>query len=300
MPPKKDQAPIYIDDPKMDWSMDDGLYSHFQDWKLECELILDGELAEIVEPQKVNTLIQWAGSFGLKNLKVWQKDKTNLTLTFIWNEFETYCKPHSNELQARYKLFKQLSQGTTPCDDWYTTVQNQLTMCNYKAETESVLQHDIFLFSLNDQTFISKIISEESPDVTAATIRQKLKKLEAGRATAKYIRGTNTIGKDPTVEGVNQVQKQGNPKGKGQKRKGWHKDSHHLCQTLNKGSHMDKDKDSTNQNLKHPLIQTYVNAVETQDTDQDLTVLHPSFSARNATNMDISPASASQNHRAQM
>ena len=152
-------------------------------------------------------------------------------------------------------------------------------MCDYKEETESVLQCDIFLFGLNDQTFISKIISEESPDVTAATIRQKLKKLEAGRATAKYIRGTSTIGKDPTVEGVNQVQKQGNPRGKGQ---------------------TDTDKDSTNQNLKHPLIQTYVNAVETQDTDQDSTVLHPSFSARNVTNMDISPASASPNHRAQM
>ena len=66
MPPKKDQAPIYIDGLKMDWSMDNGLYSRFQDWKLECELILDSELAEIAEPQKVNTLIQWAGSFGLK------------------------------------------------------------------------------------------------------------------------------------------------------------------------------------------------------------------------------------------
>ena len=241
---------------------------------------------------------------------MWQKDKTSLTLTFIWNEFETYCKLHSNELRVRYELFKQLNQGTTPCDDWYTTVQNQLTMCNYKAETESVLQRDIFLFSLNDQTFISKIISEESPDVTAATIRQKLMKLEAGRATAKYIKGTNTIGKDPTVEGVNQVQKQGNPKGKGQKRKGWHKDSNqhlqshpkksHLSQIPNKGSHMDKDKNSTNQNLKHPLIQTYVNAVETQDTDQDSTVLRPGSSARNVRNTDISPASASQNHRAQM
>ena len=86
-------------------------------------------------------------------------------------------------------------------------------MCKYKAETESVLQHDIFLFSLSDQIFISKIISKKSPDVTAVTIRQKLKKLEAGRAIAKYIKGTSTIGKDPTVEGVNQVQKQGNPKG---------------------------------------------------------------------------------------
>ena len=78
-------------------------------------------------------------------------------------------------------------------------------MCNYNAETESVLQHDIFLFGLNDQTFISKIISEESPDVTATTIRKKLKKLEAGSATSKYIKGTNTISKDPTAEGVNQV-----------------------------------------------------------------------------------------------
>ena len=74
----------------------------------------------------------------------------------------------------------------------------------------------------------------------------------------------------------------------------------HLSQTPNKGSHTDKDKNSTNQNLKHPLIQKYVNTVETQDTDQDSTVLHPSSSARNVRNMDISPASASQNHGAQI
>ena len=78
-------------------------------------------------------------------------------------------------------------------------------MCNYKVEIESVLQCDIFLFGISDQSFILMIISEESPDVTAATIRQKLKKLEACRAIAKYIKDTSTTGKDPTVEGVNQV-----------------------------------------------------------------------------------------------
>ena len=57
MPPKKDPIPIYIEGPKMDWVIDDGLYTHFQDWKLECELILDGEPAEIAVPHKVNTLI---------------------------------------------------------------------------------------------------------------------------------------------------------------------------------------------------------------------------------------------------
>ena len=57
MPPKKDPTPIHIEGPKMDWAMDDGLYPWFQDWKLECELILDGELTEIAESCKVNTLI---------------------------------------------------------------------------------------------------------------------------------------------------------------------------------------------------------------------------------------------------
>ena len=179
-------------------------------------------------------------------------------------------------------------------------------MCNYKAETESVLQHDIFQFGLNDQTFISKI-SEESPDVTAVTIRQKLKKLEAGRATAKYIKGTNTIGKDPTVEGVNQVQKEGNPKGKGQKRKGWHKDSNQHSQShptkkpfkpnLQQGQphrqgqkqHKPKSQASFDPNIcKH-----------CGDTRHRQSCIQGS-SARNVRDTDISPASASQNHWAQM
>ena len=77
MPPIKDPTPIYIEGPKMDWAMDEGLYTHFQDWRLECELILDGELAEIVEPHKVNTLIRWAGSYGLKTSRCGKRTKPN-------------------------------------------------------------------------------------------------------------------------------------------------------------------------------------------------------------------------------
>ena len=35
---------------------------------------------------------------------------------------------------------------------------------------------------------MSKIISQESPDVTIAQLRNKLKRFEASRATAKYIK----------------------------------------------------------------------------------------------------------------
>ena len=53
---------------------------------------------------------------------------------------------------------------------------------------EEVLLRDLFLFGLQDESFMSKIISEESPDVTIAQLRNKLKWFEAGRATAKYIK----------------------------------------------------------------------------------------------------------------
>ena len=54
----------------------------------------------------------------------------------------------------------------------------QLHLCNYCAETEKVLLHDLFLFGLEDESFMSKIISEENPEITTAQLWQKLKCME--------------------------------------------------------------------------------------------------------------------------
>ena len=193
-PLKKDKDIIapFIQGPSMDWNMDDGLYSHFQTWKISCNLILDSELCELSEVRKVNTLLRWSGDFGIKKLKSWQKEPSQLTLDFIWDEYESYCKPQSNELRARYDILKKLTQGSLPADDWMTKLQSQLHLCNYQPEMEEVLLRDLFLFGLQDESFMSKIISEESPDVTIAQLQNKLKRFEAGRATAKYIKSGDT------------------------------------------------------------------------------------------------------------
>ena len=190
MPLKKDKDIIapFIQGPSMDWNMDDGLYSRFQTWKISCNLILDSELCDLSEVRKVNTLLRWSGDFGIKKLKSWQKEPSQLTLDFIWGEYESYCKPQSNELRAWYDVLKKLTQGSLPADDWMTKLQSQLHLCNYQPEMEEVLLRDLFLFGLQDESFMSKIISEESPDVTIAQLRNKLKQFEAGRATAKYIK----------------------------------------------------------------------------------------------------------------
>ena len=172
MAPKKEKDIVapFIQGPSMDCTMDDGLYSHFQTWKISCNLIIDSGLCELSEVRKINTLLRWSGDFGIKKLKSWQKEPSQLMLNFIWGEYESYCKPQSNELRARYDVLKKLTQGSLPADDWMTKLQSQLHLCNYKPEMEEVLLRDLFLFGLQDESFMSKIISEESPDVTTTQL----------------------------------------------------------------------------------------------------------------------------------
>ncbi len=121
---QKDTIVPYIEGPSMDWSINDGLYNHFCTWKIACSLPLNSEYCGVSDTHKVNTLLRWSGDFGINKLKSWQKEPEELTLDFIWTQFESYCKPQSNELRAQYDLLKKLKQGAQFCDDWFTTLQN--------------------------------------------------------------------------------------------------------------------------------------------------------------------------------
>ena len=47
----------YIEGPKMDWTVNDGLYHGFSKWRLKCENILDCELAMFPESKKCKKVI---------------------------------------------------------------------------------------------------------------------------------------------------------------------------------------------------------------------------------------------------
>ena len=42
----------YIEGPKMNWTVDDGLYHRFLKWRLKCKMILDCKLANLPTKQK--------------------------------------------------------------------------------------------------------------------------------------------------------------------------------------------------------------------------------------------------------
>ena len=94
----------YIEGSKMNWTVDDGLYHRFLKWQLKCETILDCELANLPTKQKCQKIIAWSGDFSMDLYVSWNIPKEDLTLDMIWDKFEEFSKPQTNEVRARFDL----------------------------------------------------------------------------------------------------------------------------------------------------------------------------------------------------
>ena len=56
-------------------------------------------------------------------------------------------------------------QGDMSVDEWYNTVQVQINLAKYPAETAKILHRDIFWYFLRDEEFISKTINHSNIDL---------------------------------------------------------------------------------------------------------------------------------------
>ena len=61
----------YKEGPKMDWTVNDGLYHRFLKWHLKCENILECELAALPGRQQCKKVIAWSGDFGMDQYVSW-------------------------------------------------------------------------------------------------------------------------------------------------------------------------------------------------------------------------------------
>ena len=101
-------------------------------------------------------MIAWSGDFGLDQYISWNLPNEDLSLEIIWKKYEEFCKPQANELRARFDLLTSFRQADMSVDEWYNAVQTQVALSKYPPETVQILQRDIFLFFLKDESFVSK------------------------------------------------------------------------------------------------------------------------------------------------
>ena len=120
----------YIEGPKMNWTVDNGLYHTFLKWHLKCKTILDCELANLPEKQKCQKVIAWLGDFGMDLYVSWNLPKEELTLDTKWVRFEEFSKPQSNEVRAHFDVLTSFRQGNRNVDEWSNAVQAQVNLAN--------------------------------------------------------------------------------------------------------------------------------------------------------------------------
>ena len=181
----------YIEEPQMDWMVNDGLYNRFLKWQLKCENILDCELVMLPEPRKCEKVLACSGDFGLDQYVSWNIPSEELTLEVIWKRFEEFCKPQAKKVRVRFGLLTSFRQGGHSVDVWYNAVQMQVVLAKYPQETAQILQRDIFCFLLNDESFVSKTLNEGCVELNkfpASTVHQLAKKFESYQATAKHMK----------------------------------------------------------------------------------------------------------------
>ena len=136
----------YIEDPKMDWTVNNGLYHRFLKWHLKCKNILECKLAALPERQQCKKVIAWSRDFSMDQYVSWGLPADQLTLEIIWGRFEDFCKPQLNEMQPRFDLLTSFRQGSKSVDEWYNAVQAQVKLAKYPPETAKILHRDIFCF----------------------------------------------------------------------------------------------------------------------------------------------------------
>ena len=198
----------YTEGPKMDWTLNDGIYHRFLKWHLKCENILECELAALPEHQQCKKVIAWSGDFGMDQYVSWGLPSDELTLDTIWEKFEEFCKPQSNEVHAQFDLLTSFRQGNCSIDEWYNMVQAQVNLVKYPPEIAKILHRDIFWFFLHDEESVSRTISDGSVDLDkfpASRLCQLAKKSESSKATAHHIK---QVAGDPQAVQINLLRHQ--------------------------------------------------------------------------------------------
>ena len=168
----------YIEEPKIDWTVNNGLYHRFLKWKLKCENILDCELSMLPEscPWKIFAFMQYGPSVKSFASHRWMKSEPNLT-----------C------LQASDKETNQLMSGTMLYKH-----KCLLPSTHQKLQVSCIQTYSCSSWKM--KILVPNTINECSVDLQkflASKFWQLAKKTESSKATAHHIKQVQVTTKQP-------------------------------------------------------------------------------------------------------
>ena len=80
------------------------------------------------ERRKCKKVFACSSDFGMDQYVSWSLSTKELTPDIIWEKFEEFCKPQSNEVRARFDLLTTFQQGNRSANERYNAVQTQVAL----------------------------------------------------------------------------------------------------------------------------------------------------------------------------
>ena len=198
--------------PQADFSQGPDLYQRCQEWKEECELLLNGPLAGKDNAIKASYVRLWAGKTGRTHIKSLNlKEEELAKLMVLLQRLVDWTKPRSNELAAAAK-FRELQQGTLSLAEYIDKATVLCDQCNYHKEARDRLLHDAIVIGLRSRDAYFKCIEKGS----SLTLEEAISIAESAEATESQVGYMRPEFKVTTKETVNKIQKKGRIEHKGQ------------------------------------------------------------------------------------
>ena len=177
--------------PSMDWSTPGDIHKRYTLFMQKCSLIFDGPLSNKPEGQKARLLLLWAGDKGLEiyNTARWEDEADKFKLKPIFEKFEAYTRPQSNQILSRYQL-RCLKQDDMPLEEFLTKARTLIDDSGYDPAFKDETLRDTLIFGLKSDKVRKDAISKGNA-LTFQQVYDLAKTEESTKAQMQVIKQGN-------------------------------------------------------------------------------------------------------------
>ena len=146
--------------PAMNWDAGD-LPSAWQSLMTHCNFCFKGPLKEKSEEECCAYLMIWVGQKGRDIYQTWQVTAEEAkSLDTLYQKYETYVKPKSNKVFARYKFQCRVQLDSESAEQFITDLKTLVKDCGYEQQDEMV--RDRIVCGTKNVKVKKKLLSEGS------------------------------------------------------------------------------------------------------------------------------------------
>ena len=147
--------------PRFDWDVKDRL-SKPEQFRQECNVLFQGPLSKMKDPQKAGLIVNWIGrqcTMMLHSMNV-NLDKPDT----VFDTLENIFGPESNQTLSRFKFRGLKQRQSQNCDMYMAELRLNIIECKYPNVVQDELLKDQFIFGVSVKEVQDHLLGEITPE----------------------------------------------------------------------------------------------------------------------------------------